>query len=100
VFENRLLRGIFGPVRDEVTGGWRILHNEELQNFYFLPNVIRKMRWAGHIVHMGEMKNTYKMFGKPERKRPLGRLWYRWDDNSKLDLRKMGLEGVDWIYLA
>jgi hypothetical protein len=63
VFENRVLRRIFGPNRDEMTGDWRKLHNRELHNLYSSPNIIRmfksrKMRWAGHVAHMGETRNT------------------------------------------
>jgi hypothetical protein len=79
VFENRVLRGIFGPKRDEVTGEWRKLHNVELRDLYSSPSIIRiiksrRMRWAGHVARMGEKRNAYKLLvGKPERKRPLGR---------------------------
>jgi hypothetical protein len=72
VFENRVLRRIFGPKRDRVTGGWRKLHNEELHNLYSLPSIIRiiksrRMRWAGHAARMGEKRNMYRlMVGKPE----------------------------------
>jgi hypothetical protein len=66
VFENRVLRSIFGPKRDEVTGGWRKLHNEELRGLYSLPSIIRvikarKMRWAGHVVRMGEVRGAYNI---------------------------------------
>jgi hypothetical protein len=79
VFENRVLRRIFGQKRDGVTGGWRKLHNEELHNLYCSPNIIRikksrRMRWAGHVARMGENGNVYRLLvGKPEGKRPLGR---------------------------
>jgi hypothetical protein len=79
VFENRVLRRIFGPMRDEVKGEWRKLHNEELHNLYSSPDIIRqiksrRMRWAGHVARMGEEKNVYRaLMGKPEGKRPLGR---------------------------
>jgi hypothetical protein len=78
VFENRVLRRIFGPKRDDVTGDWRKLHNEELHNLYSSPNIIRmmksrRMRWAGHVSRMGEKRNAYRMLvGKPEGKRLLG----------------------------
>jgi hypothetical protein len=78
VFEKRMLR-IFGPKRDEVTGGWKKVHNEELHNLYFSPSTIRmmmsmRMRWAGHVARMGEKRNAYRiMVGNPEGKRPLGR---------------------------
>jgi hypothetical protein len=79
VFENMVLRRIFGPKRDQVMGGWRKLHNEELHNLYSLPSIIRiiklrRMRWAGHVAQMGEKKNVYRLLaGKPEGRRPLGR---------------------------
>jgi hypothetical protein len=79
VFEKRVLRKIFGPKRDEVTGEWRKLHNEELVDLYFSPSIIRiiksiKMRWAGHVARMGEKRNSYRLLvGKPEGKRLLGR---------------------------
>jgi hypothetical protein len=79
VFENRVLRSIFGPKRDEVTGEWRKLHNEELNGLYSLPNIARviksrRMRWAGHVARMGEGRGVYSvLLGKPEEKRPLGR---------------------------
>jgi hypothetical protein len=77
VFENRVLRRIFGPKRDDVTGGWRKLHNEELHNLYSSPNIIRmikskRMRWAGHVARMGETRNVYRILvGKPEGERLL-----------------------------
>jgi hypothetical protein len=79
IFENKVLRTIFGPKRDGVTGGWRKLHNEELHNLYSSPRVIRiiklrRMRWAGHVARMGDKGNAYKLLvGKPKGKRPLGR---------------------------
>jgi hypothetical protein len=96
VFENRVLRRIFGPKRDEVTGGWRKLHNEELRDLYSSPSIIRmiklrRMRWAGHVARMEERKNGYRlMVGKPEGKRPLGRPRRRWVDDNMMDLRKKG----------
>jgi hypothetical protein len=92
VFENRVLRRIFGPKRDKVTGGWRKLHNEEL-NFCSSPSVIRmikerRLRWAGHVAGMGKTRNAYRILvGKPEGKRPLGRVRRRWVDNIRMDLR-------------
>jgi hypothetical protein len=106
VFENRVLRRIFRPKRDEVTGGWRKLHNEELHNLYSSPSIItmiksRRMRWAGHVARMGEKRNAYRiLLGNPEGKRPLGRPKRRWVDNTKIDLREIGWEGGDWIDLA
>jgi len=79
VFENRVLRRIFGPKRDEVTGEWRKLHNEELNDLYSSPNIVRMikskiMRWAGHVALMWNGKGVYRVLvGKPEEKRPLGR---------------------------
>jgi hypothetical protein len=106
VFENRVLRRIFGPKRDGVTGGWRKLHNEELHNLYSSPSKIRiiksrRLRWAGHVARMGEKRNVYRLLvGKPEGKRPLGRLRRRWMDNIKMDLLEIEVTVVDWISLA
>jgi hypothetical protein len=88
VFENRMLRRIFGPKRDEVTGEWRKLHNKELHNLYFSPNIIRmiksrSMRQAGNVARMGETRNAYRILvGKPEGKRPLGRPRRGWVNNN------------------
>jgi hypothetical protein len=101
-----VLRRIFGPKRDEVTGELRKLHSEELNNLYSSPDIIkqvksRRMRWAGYVARMGEEKNVYKVLvGKPEGKRPLGRPRRRWEDGIRMDLRKIGLGGVDWIRLS
>jgi hypothetical protein len=90
-----VLRRIFGPKRDEETGGWRKLHNEALRNLYSSPSIIRmiksrRMRWAGHVARMGEKRNAYRILvGKTERKRPLGRPRRRWVDNIKMDLREI-----------
>jgi hypothetical protein len=106
VFENRVLRRIFGPKRDEVTGGWRKLHNEELHNLCSSTSIIRmiksrRMRWAGHVARMGEKRTAYRrLVGNPEGKRPLGRPRRRWVDNIKIDLREIGWVGGDWIDLA
>jgi hypothetical protein len=105
VFENRVLRRLFEPKRDKVTGEWRNLHNEELRDLYSLPNILRvvksrRMRWAGHVAHMGEVRGVQRVLvGKPEGKRPLGRLRRRWDDNIKMDLQEVG-GGGDWMELA
>jgi hypothetical protein len=105
-FENRVLRRIFGPKRNDVTGDWRKLHNEELHNLYSWPNIIRmtksrRMRWAGHVLRIGEKRNAYRILvGKPERKRPLGRPTCRWVDNIIRDLGGIGWDGRDWIELA
>jgi hypothetical protein len=87
MFENRVLRRIFGPKKGEGTGEWRKLHNEELNDLYSSPNIIwviksRRMRWAGHVARRGEKKGIYRgLVGKPEGKRPLGRPRRRWEDN-------------------
>jgi hypothetical protein len=92
VFENRVLRRIFGPKRDEVTREWRKLHNEKLRDLYSSPSIIRiiksrRMRWAGHVARMGEMRNACRLLvGKPEGKRPLGRPRRRWVDNIRMYL--------------
>jgi len=92
VFENRVLRRVFGPKRYEVTGEWRKSHNEVLSDLYSLPNIVRvvksrRMRWAGHVACMGEGRGVYRVLvGKPEGKRPLGRPRCRWEDNIKMDL--------------
>jgi len=105
VFENRVLRRVFGSKRDEVTGELRKLHNEELRNLYSLPNIVRvvksrRMRWAGHVARMGEGRGVHRVLvGKSEGKRPLGRPRRRWEDNIKMDLRKVGGDG-DWMELA
>jgi hypothetical protein len=106
VFENRVLRRIFGPKRDGVMGGWRKLYNEELRNLYFSPSIIRiiksrRLRWAGHVARMGEKRNVYRLLvGKAEGKRPLGRPRRMWIDNIKMDLLEVGVNVVDWIGLA
>ena len=106
VFENRVLRRLFGPERDEVTEEWRKLHNEELSDLYSLPNIVRvvksrRMRWAGHVAHLGEGRGVHRVLvGKPEGKRPLGRPRRRWEDNSKMDLQEVGGGCGDWMELA
>jgi hypothetical protein len=101
-----VLRRIFEPKRDEVTGEWRRLHNQELRDLYSSPSIIRmmkskRMRWAGHVARMGEKRNAYRLLVvKPEGKRPLGRPRRRWVDNIKIDLLEIGWGGVDWIGLA
>jgi hypothetical protein len=106
VFENRVLRRVFGPKRDEVTGEWRKLHNEELNDLYSLPSIVRvvksrRMRWAGHVARMGDDRGVHRVLvGKPEGKRPLGRPRHRREDNIKMDLQEFGLGRGDWIELA
>ncbi|KAJ4448703.1 hypothetical protein ANN_00093 [Periplaneta americana] len=106
VFENKLLRKIFGAKRDEVTGEWRKLHNAELHALYSSPDIIRNiksrhLRWAGHVARMGESRNAYRVLvGRPEGKRPLGRPRHRWEDNIKMDLKEVGYDDRDWINLA
>jgi hypothetical protein len=92
VFENRVLRRIFGPKRDEITGELRRLHNEELNDLYSSPTIIwviksRRMRWAGCVARMGEGRGAYRVLvGRPEGRRPLGRPKRKWEDNIKMDL--------------
>ncbi|KAJ4427457.1 hypothetical protein ANN_25102 [Periplaneta americana] len=106
VFENKVLRKIFGAKRDEVTGEWRKLHNTELHALYSSPDIIRnlksrRLRWAGHVARMGESRNAYRVLvGRPEGKRPLGRPRRRWEDNIKMDLREVGYDDRDWLNLA
>jgi hypothetical protein len=102
VFENRVLRRIFEPKKDEVTGEWRKLHNGELLNLYSSPDVTRqiksrRMRWVGEVTCMGEWRNVYRVLvGKPEGKAPLGRPRRRWEDGIKMDPREIGWgEGLD-----
>jgi hypothetical protein len=98
VFENRVIRKIFGPKMDEVTGDWRKLHNEEFHILYSSPNSIRqiksrRMRWAGHVTRMGEERNVYRvLMEKPEGKKPLGRPRLRWEDGIRIDFRETGGE--------
>ena len=94
MFENRVLRRIFGPKRDEVTGKWRKLHKGKLIDLFFSPNIIRmiktrKMRWAGHVERMaGEERCIQDFGGEREGKRPLGKPRHSWEDNIKTDLKK------------
>jgi hypothetical protein len=96
VFENRVLRRIFGPKGNETTREWRRLHKEELNDLYSSPNIIRviksrRMRWAGHVARMGEKRGAYRILvGTPEGRRPLGRPRLRWEDNIKMDLQEGG----------
>jgi hypothetical protein len=105
VFENRALMRIFGPKWDEATGEWRRLHNEELNDLYSSPNIIRviksrRMRWAGHVARVGEKRGAYRILvGRPQGRRPLERPRRRWEDNVKMDLQEVGW-GMDWIELT
>ena len=106
VFENRVLRRICEPKRDELTGKWRKLHNYELNDLYSSPNIDRviktiRMRWTRHVARMGYRGGVYAVLvGKPEGKRPFGRPSHRWEDNFKMDLQEVGCGGMDWIELA
>jgi hypothetical protein len=106
VFENRVLRRVFGSKRDEVTRECRKLHNEELSDLYSLLNIVRvvksrRMRWAGHVARMGVGRGVYRVLvGNPEGKRPLGRPRRRWEDNIKMEIQAVGFEIMDWIKLA
>jgi hypothetical protein len=101
-----VLRRIFGPRRDEVTGDWRKLHNEELNDLYSSPSIVRviksrRLSWAGRVARIGIRRGVYRVLvGKPEGKRPLGRPRRRWDDNIMMDLQEVGCEGVAWIELS
>jgi hypothetical protein len=94
------------PKRDEVTGEWRKLHNEELKDLYSLPNIVRvvksrRMRWAGHVARMGEDRGVHRVLvGRPKGKRPLGRPRRRWEDNIKMDLQEIVGGHGDWMELA
>jgi hypothetical protein len=105
VFKNRVLMKIFGPKREE-DESWRKVHNDELHSLYFSLNIVRviksrRMRWVGHVARIGKGKGVYRVFvGKPKSKRPLGRPGRRWEDNIKLDLREIGINGANWIWLA
>jgi hypothetical protein len=96
VSENRVLRRIFGRNKDDATGEWRKLHNEELHNFYSSPDIIRqiksrRIRWAGHVAHMGQERKVYKVLvGKSKGKKLLGRPRRRWEDGIRMDLREIG----------
>jgi hypothetical protein len=106
VFENRVLRRILGSKRDGATGKWRKLYNEELNDLYSLPTIVRvmksrRMRWEGHVARRGEGRVVYRILvGKPEGKRPMGRPRRRWEDNIKANLQEVGYGGMDWSELA
>jgi hypothetical protein len=105
MFENRVLRRIFGLKRDEMTGEWRKLHNEELRDLYSSQSIIRiiksrRMRWAGHVARRRAKRNAYRLLvGNPEGKRPLGRPRRKWVD-KRMALGEVGWDDVDWIGLA
>jgi hypothetical protein len=109
VFENTVLRRIFGHKRDDVSGKWRRLHNEELNDLYPLQDIIRviktrRMKRAGHVARMGERTGAYRIsVGRPEGRRPLGRPRHRWEDNIKMDLQEVGLgawTGLSWLRIG
>jgi hypothetical protein len=105
IFEKRVLRRIFGPKRGE-DGSWRKLHNDELHDLYSSLNIVRliksrRMRWAGHVARTGEGRGVYRVLvGRPEGKRPLERPRRRWENNIKMDLGEIGIDGENWIRLA
>ena len=104
MFENRLLRGIFWPKRYEVAREWRKLHNDEFNDLYSSPNIVRVIesrKWAGNVARMGESRVVYRVLvEKPEGKRPFRRPSRRWEDNTKMYLHDVGCEGMDWIEQA
>jgi hypothetical protein len=109
VFENRVLRRIFGSKKDEVVEEWRKLHNGELHNLYSSPDIIRliksrRMRWARHVACMGEGRNVYRVLvGKPEGKRTLESPRRRWEDGIKMHLREIGwgvCSGFTWLKIG
>jgi hypothetical protein len=106
VLENRVLRGICGTKRDEVTGEWRKLHNEELNDLYSSPNIVRVIKsrriiWAGYVARMVEGSGLYRVLvGKTESKTPLGRPRRIWEDNIKMDLQEVGCRSMYWMELA
>jgi hypothetical protein len=105
VLENRVLRRIFGPKREE-DGSWRKLHNDELHSLYSSLNIVRviksgKLRWVGHMACMVEGRGVYRVLvGRPESQRPLQRPRCRWEDNIKMELGEIGIDGMNWIWLA
>jgi hypothetical protein len=104
VFENRVLRRIFGPKREE-DGSWRKLHNDELHGLYFSQNIVTeiksRMGWAGHVARMGKGRGVHRVLvGRPEGKKPLGRHRRRWEENIKMDLMEIEIDGMNWIRLA
>jgi hypothetical protein len=111
MFENRVLRRIFGPKRDEVTGKWRKQYNEErklliMYELYFTSNIVRviksrRMRWTVHVARLGERRDVFRfLVRKPEGKRPHRRPSCRWEDNIKMDIQEVGCGGMDWTNVA
>ena len=106
MFENRVLRGIFGPKRDEVTRKWRKLNNEDFNDLYSSPNIVRviklrRMRWKEYVAHQEERRDLYRILvGKPEGKRQLRRPRHSWEDNIRMGLQEVGCRGREWIKLA
>jgi GH43 family beta-xylosidase len=108
VFENRVLRRIFGPKRDEATGEWRRLHNEELNDLYWSPNVrvinSRRMRWVGHVARVEEKRGAYRILvERREGRQPLGRPRHRWEGNIKMDVQGVGWRawtGLSWLRIG
>ena len=106
VFDNRVLRRIFGPKMDEMTEEWRKIHNEELNGLYCSPNIVwviklGRMRWEGHVARMGERRSLYRVLvGKHEGKESVGRPRRRWEDNIKMDLQEVGYEGMGWLRIG
>jgi hypothetical protein len=105
-FENRVLRRVFGRKREEVTGEWRKLQNQELSDLYSLPNIVRvvktrRMRWAGNVARMGEERGVHRVLvGKPWGKSPLGRPRRIWEDNIKMDLQEdRGVVATGWSWI-
>jgi hypothetical protein len=100
-----VLRRIFGPKREE-DRLWRKLHNDKIHSLCSSPNIVRviksmRMRWVGHLACMGEGRGVYRVLvGRPKEKRPLGRPMHRWEDNIKMNLREIGIDGANWIWLA
>jgi hypothetical protein len=105
VFENRVLRKIFGPKREE-DGSWRKMHYDEFYSLYSSLNIVRviksrRMRWAGHVARMGERRDVYRVLvGRPEGKRSLGGPRRRWEDNIKMDLREIDIDGANWLRIG